>query len=127
MILVVILWFFMPIDSSIAAPTVVNVKVGAGADDADEGYLGAFSLSDPTIDLGGIDRTVGLPFSGIDVPRCAKITTAYIEFTADASDSGAAVTTIAQSQSAGEGGGGLHAIPVNLPDIRVRVESWKHN
>jgi type IV pilus assembly protein PilY1 len=36
-------------------------------------------------------------------------------------------TTLAQSMSAGEGSGGLHAIAVNLADHRIRVESWKHN
>jgi outer membrane protein assembly factor BamB len=36
-------------------------------------------------------------------------------------------TAVAQKQSLGEAGGALHAIDVNLPDLKIRVESWKHD
>jgi hypothetical protein len=35
-------------------------------------------------------------------------------------------TAVAQNQSLGEAGGALHALDVNIPKLRIRVESWKH-
>jgi type IV pilus assembly protein PilY1 len=36
-------------------------------------------------------------------------------------------TTAAQNQSGGQLSGGLHALLVNLPQLKVRMESWKHD
>jgi hypothetical protein len=36
-------------------------------------------------------------------------------------------TAVAQSQSLGEAGGALHAIDVNIPQLKIRLESWKHD
>jgi hypothetical protein len=99
MVILILLGCLFAADPAFAAPTVVNVKVATSADDAEENHLGAVTLAEPTLDIGGAYRTLGLRFAGINVPRYAKITTAYIEFTADAGDSGAAVYKIAGQAS----------------------------
>ncbi len=94
MVVVWILWGLIAAAPACAAPTVVNTRVGAGSDDARENYLYAVSLADAPLDIGGADHRVGLRFASVNIPRNAKILTAYVEFTAAASDSAAATYTI---------------------------------
>jgi hypothetical protein len=72
----------------------VDVRVAAGADDAEEDSMGAVVLTDPVLDLGGPYRSVGLRFAGIDIPKYSKITRAYIEFATAASDAATTNFTI---------------------------------
>ena len=60
-------------------------KVNASSDDAEEDPSGAVSLISPDLELvndAGL-QTVGLRFTGLDIPKDAYITNAYIQFTAD--------------------------------------------
>lgn len=78
-------------------PTQVEVYVTSGTDDAEEqmdpanpyfsGYPYMTSSDLELIDDGGVQE-VGIRFAGLNVPAGATITEAYIQFTADNSDSG---------------------------------------
>ena len=81
-------------DAPSATPTVVEVRVAAGSDDAEEGASGKVSLSSSDLELieDGGAQTVGIRFQGIDVPQGAQITGAYLQFQVD--EKGAGATTL---------------------------------
>src|SRR5918997_3861659 len=67
---------------SAQAPTVLDVRVSAGANDAEERSTGTVQLASADLNLGKEDavvQTVGLRFTGITVPRGATIATAYVQ------------------------------------------------
>ena len=70
---------------------VVDIRVSAGSDDAEERpsgdtYLGSGDLE--LVDDGSRNQTVGIRFKGIQVPQGAPITRAYIQFTTDEESTG---------------------------------------
>jgi hypothetical protein len=71
-----------------------EVRLSGSANDAKEGPFGIMSLNENVLDLGGLYSRVGLRFTGVDIPKNAGITRAYIEFTVAGSDSSNTTLTI---------------------------------
>jgi hypothetical protein len=69
---------------------VVEKRVAASSDDAEESRLGTMDLTSSDLELGtedGSPQTVGLRFASLAIPQGATITDAYIQFTVDEADS----------------------------------------
>jgi bacillopeptidase F len=75
----------------------VDVRVGAGPDDAEERPSGSVSLSSSDLELvrDRDDQTVGMRFAGVEVPARATITSAWIELQVDEATSEPTSLTIA--------------------------------
>jgi hypothetical protein len=75
---------------------VLDVRVAASSDDSEEAASGSVSNSSSDLELveDGSDQTVGMRFAGLGIPAGARITNAYVQFTADESHSGATSLTI---------------------------------
>jgi hypothetical protein len=73
-------------------PPAIEVRVNAGSDDKEEEAGGKIVRNGSDIDLvhDGGSQTVGLRFTGVAVPAGATIIRAYIQFEADAAESGTA-------------------------------------
>lgn len=72
-------------------------RVSASTDDAEERANGSVGRTSSDLELvfdRNVNQTVGMRFNGIDIPRGASVTNAYIQFTADESTSGTTVLTI---------------------------------
>ena len=67
----------------------LNVAVTGGQDDAEEDAAGAVGLGSSDLELvqESTIQTVGIRFNGLSLPQGATITSAYIQFTADETDS----------------------------------------
>ncbi|WP_429810075.1 RTX toxin [Ensifer sp. B1-9] len=79
--------------NTLAADPIFETRIATAADDIEEKSSGTISANINDLDMGydGTTRqTVGLRFTGIDVPRGAVITNAYIQFTSDEVGAGAA-------------------------------------
>ncbi|MGO4622575.1 metallophosphoesterase [Ensifer sp. 2YAB10] len=79
--------------SALAADPTFETRIATAADDIEEKSSGTISANINDLDMGydGTTRqTIGLRFTGIDVPRGAVITNAYIQFTSDEVSSGTA-------------------------------------
>ena len=74
----------------------VEVRVAAGSDDAEESASGSMSLTSSDLELvyDGSDQTVGIRFSGVDIPQGANIVNAYVQFQVDETSSGRLSLTI---------------------------------
>jgi hypothetical protein len=75
--------------------TTTEVRISAGTDDAEERASGSISLKSSDLEFafdGGGDQTVGMRFSGVQVPPGAVIVNAYIQFQAD--ETNTAVTSL---------------------------------
>jgi hypothetical protein len=71
---------------SVNAPTIIEVRIGSGADDAEERPSGSVSLNSSDLELiqdGSKAQVVGVRFPGITIPQGATITNAYVQFQAD--------------------------------------------
>jgi uncharacterized protein YjiK len=71
---------------------VVEKRVAASSDDAEESRFGAMDLTSSDLELGtenGSPQTVGMRFASLAIPQGATIIEAYIQFTVDEADSGA--------------------------------------
>ncbi len=83
---------------TVPAPTILDIQVEHDDDDAEERVSnGSMTLGSSRLELGQNGANpylVGLRFYGINVPRGATITNAFIRFTTDATDSGTASFTI---------------------------------
>jgi hypothetical protein len=75
----------------------VDVRVAANSDDAEESDSGNVRLSSSDLELvfDSSNQTVGIRFTGVTVPRGAKITNAYVQFQVDETGTDAASLTIA--------------------------------
>jgi hypothetical protein len=65
---------------------VLDIPIAVGSDDAEERPKGKVLLGSGDLNLGQEDsyaQTVGMRFTGVNVPRGAIITSAYVTFTAD--------------------------------------------
>jgi Bacterial Ig domain len=78
------------------SPVTLERRVVAGSDDAEERASGSVSLSSSDLELvddlgssSGVGQKVGLRFTGIEIPRGAVITKAYVQFQTDEVTSGA--------------------------------------
>lgn len=72
---------------SVCKLTTVTAQINASANDAEENASGATSIADTSLDLAydGTQRnTVGLRFTGLNIPRNATITDANIQFATSA-------------------------------------------
>jgi Big-like domain-containing protein len=77
------------------ARTVLDVRIAASADDAEESATGSMSIGSTDLELVfdlGTDQTVGMRFAGVAIPRGAAITNAYVQFQTD--ETGAAPTNL---------------------------------
>jgi len=63
----------------------LDVRIGAGTDDVEERATGSVSLSSADLELvtDATVQKVGLRFAGLGIPRGARISSAYVQFTAD--------------------------------------------
>ncbi len=72
------------------APSVFEVRISSGLDDVEESSTGSVSTGSSDLELvndGSTgDQTVGLRFTGIDIPKDAVITNAYLQFQVDETD-----------------------------------------
>jgi hypothetical protein len=75
------------------SPTIVEVRVATGNDDAEErlsnGNVGLTSSDLELISDGSNAQLVGMRFTGVAVPNGATITNAYIQFQVDETNTGA--------------------------------------
>ena len=76
--------------------TTAEVRVAAGADDAEEKPSGSVDPTSTDLELviDGSPQTVGIRFAGLAVPRGATITSAYVQFVADETQSEATSLSI---------------------------------
>ncbi|UCG63843.1 MAG: metallophosphoesterase, partial [Deltaproteobacteria bacterium] len=67
------------------APQILEIRVSASTDDAEEGSSGSMNLTSSDLELiyDGSDQTVGMRFNGLDIPPGATISNAYIQFQVD--------------------------------------------
>ncbi len=72
-----------------ADPSVVEVRVSSSADDAEEKATGSVSLgsSDLELTLEASTQTVGVRFGNLGIPQGAAISTAWMQFQADETNS----------------------------------------
>jgi hypothetical protein len=84
-------------------PTIAEVRVSSSADDAEEDASDSVDLDSSDLELvfDGSDQTVGMRFNGLDIPQGATILNAFIQFTVDEVNSGAASLTI-QGEDTGD-------------------------
>jgi len=71
-------------------PPAGDRRVAQGSDDAEEASSGSVSLSSSDLELvtdGSTKQTVGMRFANLGIPAGATITSAYVQFTADESQS----------------------------------------
>ncbi|ADI13288.1 nucleoside hydrolase [Truepera radiovictrix] len=81
----------------VTATRTLSVVVSSSGDDAENRADGTITFISPDLELGlkrGQPQTVGLRFTGVQLPRGAKIRRAYVQFTADEAHSAPARVTI---------------------------------
>jgi len=69
---------------------VLEVRVAASSDDAEENPSGTVSLTSSDLELvldGSSNQTVGMRFNGIDIPQGSTVTKAYVQFQVDETNS----------------------------------------
>ena len=83
-------------------PTILEVRVNTGSDDAEEQASGSVGLSSSDLELvqESSTQTVGIRFRGLAIPAGATIVNAWLQFQADESHSGTTSLTIAAQASA---------------------------
>ncbi len=83
---------------SVTDAQVAQSRVAASTDDVEETPTGSVTRSSADLDLvideDGVKQRVGLRFTDVDVPRGARITDAYVGFTAEEASSEATTLTI---------------------------------
>jgi hypothetical protein len=85
------------VDFTPPATTVTqDVRVNAGSDDAEQSSSGNMNLTSSDLELvnDGSDQTVGLRFNGLNIPRGATISKAYLQFVVDEANSEATSLSI---------------------------------
>ena len=73
-------------------PQSVEVRVGAGSDDAEQALSGFVGLGSSDLELttdGNTQQVVGVRFAGLAVPAGAQVTAAWVQFTTDENSTGA--------------------------------------
>ena len=86
------------VDTSLCTddPSTVLSRVAAGSDDAEESSSGSVTLTSSDLELvyDLSNQVVGLRFTGLAIPRAALIQNAWVQFTADETQSEATQLTI---------------------------------
>lgn len=84
------------VGSTAGCSTTMDRQVATGVDDAEESAAGAVSRVGTDLELvyDGSNQTVGLRFTGIDIPQGATVMNAYVQFTADETQSELTTLTI---------------------------------
>ncbi len=85
------------ISTPIMADVVINKRISTGNDDVEERIDGSMYLNSSDIELvydGSKNQTIGLRFQDLTIPQGAIITTAYVQFTVDETNSAATSVTI---------------------------------
>lgn len=105
----------------------VDVRITSSGDDAEENASGGVNLTHATLELvndSGL-QTVGLRFTGINIPQGAKIVNAYIQFKSAAVSSNA-VTLYVRGQAVGNAPS-FSAASMNLSSRPLTMENivWK--
>jgi hypothetical protein len=79
-----------------AGAVTTEIRVAANTDDAEERDTGSMHRSSSDLELvfDKGDQTVGMRFNGVNIPRAATITNAYLQFKVDEINSGATSLTI---------------------------------
>ena len=74
----------------------IEVRVAASADDAEESATGSMSLPSSDLELvfDGSNQTVGMRFNEVAIPRGATVTSAYVQFKVDEVNSESTFLTI---------------------------------
>lgn len=70
------------------APTIIEVRVSAASDDAEEKPTGRVTLNSSDLELifDKVDQMVGMRFTGVNIPIGATIVDAYVQFQVDETD-----------------------------------------
>jgi hypothetical protein len=87
-------------------PVTIEKRVASGADDVEERYTGSMSLTSSDLELtfdGTVQQTVGMRFTGVNIPKGAIVTKAYIQFTVDQVSTGA-VSLLVRGQDSDDAG-----------------------
>jgi hypothetical protein len=77
---------------NIPDPIIVDVRVAARSDDAEERFSGVVKFVSKDLDMvddpteSGVQQTIGIRFNGLAIPPGAVITNAYVQFQASAFD-----------------------------------------
>jgi hypothetical protein len=79
-----------------SAPEILELRVAASSDDAEERASGGVRLPSRDLELvyHGSNQTVGMRFNGVSIPREATIVNAYLQFQVDETTSVATSLTI---------------------------------
>jgi hypothetical protein len=79
-----------------AGPTIVDARVGAGADDAEEAPNGSVNLTSSDLELtfAGGDQIVGIRFANLAIPPGVAISAAHVQFQVDEASSEESILTI---------------------------------
>jgi hypothetical protein len=102
----------------------LDLRITGSSDDAEEDGLGVVTPGDATLDLGGVGRRVGMRFPNITIPRYAAITKAYIEFTADGTDSTGTTFTIEGDYAENAATFTTAAGSISVRDVYAASVSW---
>lgn len=96
------------------AATIVEKRVAASTDDAEEFSTGSMYISSSDLELihDSDDQTVGMRWTGLSIPRGASITAAYIQFTAKEGQS--EVTTLTLRAQASDNAPAFSSTSLNL-------------
>ena len=90
----------------VGGSTVVERRVAAGSDDAEQRVSGGMDLASSDLELttdGTTQQVVGMRFAGLQVPRGATITRAYVQFRVDEVSTGA-VSLVLRAEAADSAG-----------------------
>lgn len=109
----------------------VRIRVARGPDDAEERRSGRMVLSDERLELvrDRRNQTVGLRFTGVAVPRGARITRGWIRFTVAEAAAGA-ITLVIRGQAADDArrfrrvDGDLSSRRLTNAQVRWRPSAW---
>lgn len=84
------------VDNVLDTTAVVEKRVNAGSDDAEQASGAAPVLNSTDLELvtDTATQTIGMRFTGVTVPRGANVTKAYVQFTTDETGSAATSLTI---------------------------------
>lgn len=103
-------------------PIIIEQRISSGLDDVEEDAAGAVYFDSSDIELvddptfNGTDQTVGLRFTGLDVPQGATITGAYLQFQSDETDGGTVAVEI-RAQASDDAG----AFTADTGDLSTRA------
>jgi hypothetical protein len=108
-------------------PMVLSRPISAGADDADELQDGTVARAGGDLELGndhGVPTTNGLRFTGVSVPRGARITRAQIQFTVDEKGTDASSLNIRAQASDNAGAFASTAFNLSSRPVTSAFTGW---